>query len=208
MNSANESMTAAELVECTLRMVNQACAAARHELNELEMTAWIAVIETFGPDPTTRFLMDWVSTNSRKAPTVADLRKALDPTFVEEESALERLYKLVVRIGPYTAPTAETAGPTLCRVIENMGGWAKINEIMPERGEDRFAWKAFAERFSAAFGTARAQEFQASLLPADRRPALAAPVGLHEMAAAARGLAQPALELLTNEAGAAPGPRP
>ncbi|CAN7362940.1 hypothetical protein [Variovorax sp. LjRoot178] len=174
-------MNTQEEIASVLETAVQACAACRHELNDLEVTAWLAAIEAFGPTPTTKFLLNWVSTNSRKAPTVADLRKALDPTFVEEETALERLYLLVCRVGPYDAPKLEATGPMLSRAIENMGGWARINEMMPDRGKDRFAWNAFAERFATAFGTARTQEFQDSLLPPDRRPALPTPKGLHEI---------------------------
>jgi hypothetical protein len=175
-------MSTKEEIASVLETAVQACAACRHELNDLEVTAWLAAIEAFGTEATTRFLLNWVSTNSRKAPTVADLRKALDPAFVEEETALERLYLLVARIGPYDTPKPEAIGPMLCRAIENMGGWARVNEIMPDRG-DRFAWNAFSERFATAFGTARTQEFQESLMPPDRRPTLPAPRGLHEIGA-------------------------
>lgn len=191
--------TQAEIAS-VLETAVQACAACRHELNDLEVTAWLAAIESFGPDATTKFLLNWVSTNSRKAPTVADLRKALDPTFVEEETALERLYLLVSRVGPYDAPKLEATGPMLSRAIENMGGWARINEIMPDRG-DRFAWNAFAERFATAFGTARTQEFQDSLLPPDRRPALPMPKGLHEISMRAP---QAEADLLLTDAASAP----
>lgn len=180
MSGPQESKTAEEEIAGVLETAVQACAACRHELNDLEVTAWLAAIEAFGSAATTKFLLNWVSTNSRKAPTVADLRKALDPTFVEEETALERLYLLVSRVGPYEAPKQELAGPMLCRAIENMGGWARINEIMPDRG-DRFAWSSFAERFATAFGTARTQEFQESLSPPSQRPSLPAPRGLHEI---------------------------
>jgi hypothetical protein len=188
MSVAQSNPSMQDEIKNVLETAVQACAACRHELNDLEVTAWLAAIEAFGPAATTKFLLNWVSTNSRKAPTVADLRKALDPTFVEEETALERLYFLVTRVGPYDAPKADVAGPMLCRAIENMGGWARVNEIMPDRG-DRFAWSAFAERFATAFGTARTEEFQASLLPPERRPALPSPKGLHEIGlrAAARG---------------------
>lgn len=171
-------------VKAVMEMAIQACASARHELNVLETTAWIAAIETFGAEPTIRFLQDWVSTQSRKAPTVADLRRAIDPTFLEEGAALERLYTLVTKVGPYDAPTTEKVGATLCRVIENLGGWARVNEMMPDRAADRFAWNAFADRFATAFGTARTQEFQATLLPLESRPALPLPVGLHALSAA------------------------
>jgi hypothetical protein len=192
--------TQAEIAS-VLETAVQACAACRHELNDLEVTAWLAAIESFGPAPTTKFLLNWVSTNSRKAPTVADLRKALDPTFVEEETALERLYLLVCRVGPYDAPKLEATGPMLSRAIENMGGWARINEIMPDRAKDRFAWNAFAERFATAFGTARTQEFQDSLLPPDRRPALPAPKGLHEIGMRAQ---RAEADLLLTDASSAP----
>lgn len=174
----------AEEVKYVMDMAAEACASARHELNTLETTAWIAAIETFGVEPTIRFLQNWVSTQSRKAPTVADLRRSLDPTFLEEASALERLYTLVTTVGPYDAPTIEKVGATLCRVIENLGGWARVNEMMPDRADDRFAWKAFTERFATAFGTARTQEFQDTLLPVESRPMLQRPVGLHAISAA------------------------
>ncbi|CAN7784695.1 hypothetical protein LJR175_008424 [Variovorax sp. LjRoot175] len=180
MSGPQAEMTAQEEIASVLETAVQACAACRHELNDLEVTAWLAAIEAFGPTATTKFLLNWVSTNSRKAPTVADLRKALDPTFVEEETALERLYLLVSRVGPYDAPNLDATGPMLCRAIENMGGWARVNEIMPDRG-DRFAWSAFADRFATAFGTARTQEFQDSLLPPDRRTALPSPKGIHQI---------------------------
>jgi len=180
MNGPQVHMSAQEEIASVLETAVQACAACRHELNDLEVTAWLAAIEAFGPAATTKFLLNWVSTNSHKAPTVADLRKALDPAFVEEETALERLFLLVCRVGPYDAPKLETIGPMLSRTIENMGGWARVNEIMPDRG-DRFAWNAFAERFSTVFGTARTQEFQNSLLPPEQRTALPAPRGLHEV---------------------------
>lgn len=180
MSGQQTNMTVQEEIKNVLETAVQACAACRHELNDLEVTAWLAAIEAFGPGPTTKFLLNWVSTNSRKAPTVADLRRSLDPTFVEEETALERLYLLVSRVGPYEAPKLDATGPMLCRAIENMGGWARVNEIMPDRG-DRFAWNAFAERFATAFGTARTQEFQESLLPPERRPALPSPKGIHEI---------------------------
>lgn len=170
-------------IEAVLSMAIQACASARHELNELEITAWLAAIESFGTEATTKFLLNWVG-SSRRAPSVSDLRKALDPSFVEEEVALEQLYRLVTSIGPYDAPQANAIGPTLCRVIENLGGWTRMNEVMPDRG-DRFAWNAFSERFANAFGTARTQEFQATLLPPGLRPTLIAPVGIHEMGKAA-----------------------
>lgn len=192
--------TQAEIAS-VLETAVQACAACRHELNDLEVTAWLAAIESFGPAPTTKFLLNWVSTNSRKAPTVADLRKALDPTFVEEETALERLYLLVCRVGPYDAPKVEVTGPMLSRAIENMGGWARINEMMPDRAKDRFAWNAFAERFATAFGTARTQEFQDSLLPPERRPALPTPKGLHEISMRAP---RAEADLLLTDAGSAP----
>jgi hypothetical protein len=180
MNDASRTASIEDQIASVLDTAVQACAACRHELNDLEVTAWLAAIEMFGPSATTKFLLNWVSTNSRKAPTVADLRKALDPTFVEQETALERLYLLVTRVGPWAAPQPEVAGPMLCRVIDNMGGWARVNAIMPDRG-DRFAWNAFAERFATAFGTAQTQEFQASLLPPERRAPLPSPKGLHEI---------------------------
>lgn len=201
MSGKAPNMSLRDQIAGVLDTAVQACAACRHELNDLETSAWLAVIESFGPEATTRFLLNWVSTNSRKAPTVADLRKALDPTFVEEETAIERLYLLVCRYGPYDAPKLDVTGPMLCRTIENMGGWARINEIMPDRG-DRFAWNAFAERFAAAFGTARSQEFQESLLPPDSRPVLPAPRGLHEIGMRVK---RPATDLIL--AGAAEAPR-
>ncbi len=187
-------------IEAVLSMAIQACASARHELNELEITAWLAAIESFGTNATKSFLLNWVGSN-RRAPSVSDLRKALDPSFVEEEVALEQLYKLVTSIGPYDAPSANAIGTTLCRVIENLGGWTRVNEVMPDRG-DRFAWNAFADRFATAFGTARTQEFQATLLPPGSRPVLIAPVGIHQMGKAASqvsgalALPEPAREAL------------
>ncbi|TAL65710.1 MAG: hypothetical protein EPN79_11050 [Burkholderiaceae bacterium] len=171
-------------VRTAMTAVIQACASVRHELNDLESAAWLAAVESFTPQAVMKFLLSWMSTNSRKAPTVADLRRAVDPTFVDEESALERLYLLVSRTGPWNTPSASELGPMLCRAIDLMGGWARVNEIMPDRS-DRFAWSAFADRFLSSFGTAQSQAFQQSLLAPEHRTEIPAPLGLHALASRA-----------------------
>lgn len=176
----------------TLQEIIAINAGARHELTPLEAKAWLAAVATYSPEVVDRFLLDWISTQpAGKVLSIADLRAKLDPTFASPEVCLEQLRALTARVGPYDSLTADQASPVLARTIENLGGWARVNEVMPDPGdpEARFAWSAFVERFNGAFKSAASAVFQDEALPLENRPPLALPTGLHDASRAAAYLA-------------------
>ena len=121
-------------------------AARRYEMTPFEGRAWAQIIDAVEPRRFIAFVSHHYAT-SPYAPTPADATKYLDLA-VNPDVSFGRLQRLIMELGPYRAP--ELSDPVLHTAIELMGGWAKVNEDLPDPRE-QFEFKRFRERFDAAF---------------------------------------------------------
>ena len=121
-------------------------AARRYEMTPFEARAWTKVINAVEPRRFIAFVSHHYA-SSPFAPTPADATKFLD-LGINPEVSFARLERLVKECGPYKAPSVPD--PVLHTAIELMGGWAKVNEDLPDSRES-FEYKRFRERFDASF---------------------------------------------------------
>lgn len=163
-------------------------AARRYEMTQFEATAWARIINSVDPSRFIAFLGHHYAT-SAYAPTPADATKFLD-LGVNPDVSFGRLERLVKQYGPYRAPQA--LEPVLQVAIELMGGWAQVNEDLPDP-KAAYEHKRFRERFDACFTEATVkvrinhEAPSRPLLPVGARAAVAL---THD--APAGGQAQPA----------------
>lgn len=141
-----------EMLSAASEAVSQLFTAAGKEMTGLEVNLWLRAIGQYGPDLTLAFVEFWMMGGGheryRRAPTLEDFRRRVDPNYVSTEDALEILRAEVVRSGPYANPVIHDK--RLSQSINIMGGWAKVCQELPDANET-FALKRFAERFASAW---------------------------------------------------------
>lgn len=126
--------------------LTEVMAARRYQLTDFEAVAWTKIINSVEPARFIAFLSHHYTT-SPYAPTPSDATKFLDLA-VNADVAFGRLERLIKECGPYQAPDASE--PVLLTTIELLGGWASVNEELPDP-KSTFEYKHFRERFDACF---------------------------------------------------------
>ena len=125
----------------------------RAELTSLERDFWVNMIDEFGHEAIIKFLTHHVQT-SQFFPKPVDVIRTLRPGAGTTDSALAELVKAVIKFGPYRTP--RFSDPALSQTVEDMGGWMRLNEILPEPSS-RIEFDNFSKRFDTAYRKAVAQ---------------------------------------------------
>lgn len=135
-----------------LKALGDVMSARRYEMTDFEADAWLRVIKAV---PRQRFLnfLSYHFASSPFAPQVSDATKHLDLA-ANPDVSFNRLAALVASVGPYAVPQIED--PVLVATIQNLGGWATVNEQLPDPSQP-LATKAYRERFNACFNAAITQ---------------------------------------------------
>ncbi len=128
------------------KALTEIMAARRYEMTPFEAAAWTKIIDAVEPSRFIAFLGHHYTT-SPYAPTPADATKFLDLA-VNPDVSFSRLERMVKERGPYKAPTE--IDPVLHMAIELLGGWAQVNEELPD-SRSTHDYKRFRERFDACF---------------------------------------------------------
>ena len=119
-----------------------------HHMTVFEARVWKTIIDSVPSEAFMLFLQRHFL-SSKFRPTPSDAAVALgiggsvDPTLAYAE--LERAVRTV---GPYKVP--EINDPVLRSAINQLGGWAHVNEQMPDPSQ-QYLIKAFRDRFDAAY---------------------------------------------------------
>lgn len=127
----------------------------KHAVTEFEAELWLNIMRRTPRVKFENFLKTFLmSPQSRYgAPKPSDAAQALG--FVTDpETAYAVLERAVSQFGPYQQP--QLADPVLIQAVHNLGGWARVNEVMPSQ-ENTFEVRAFKERFVAALNSASNQ---------------------------------------------------
>lgn len=127
----------------------------KHAVTEFEAELWLNIMRVTPRAKFQNFLKTYLmSPQSRYgAPKPSDAAQALG--FVADpETAYAALERAVQAYGPYQQP--DLVDPVLIQAVHNLGGWARVNEIMPS-AENPFDVRAFKERFVAALNSATNQ---------------------------------------------------
>lgn len=125
--------------------LQQVMSAKRYEVTPFEADIWNGIIDSVSEARFMAFLKHHYLT-SPFAPQPSDATKFLD-TSANSKMALINLQALVKDLGPWREPN--TSDPILIGTINLLGGWAKVNEDMPNPNSLDF--KRFSERFDACF---------------------------------------------------------
>lgn len=133
-----------------MKALNEVMGYYAREMTELEAVGWIKLIGDFGDDAITRFLLTHME-SSPFAPKLNEAIKMLDPGRRDSTSAYEELYRAVKSCGPYIAP--EFKDPALAGAVILLGGWAQVNEQMPD-SPGSFEDTAYRKRFDAMYSQA------------------------------------------------------
>lgn len=118
-----------------------------HTMTVFEASTWAAIIDGTTVDAFRRFLQRHVLT-AKFAPRPSDAASALGLGGADAEQAYALLERDIRKFGPYRQP--EISDPVLVSAIQQLGGWAAVNEQLPDIRES-FATKAFRDRFDAAY---------------------------------------------------------
>lgn len=127
----------------------------KHAVTDFEAGLWLNIMRGTPRAKFENFLTAYLmSPQSRYgAPKPSDAAQALG--FVTDpETAYALLERAVGQYGPYQQP--EFKDPVLIQAVHNLGGWARVNEVMPSQ-ENSFEVRAFKERFVAALNSATNQ---------------------------------------------------
>jgi hypothetical protein len=149
----------AQIDRCT-KALGDVMSARRYEMTDFEADVWLKLIDKIPAESFLAFLSHHFST-SPFAPQPADASKFLD-TSLNPQTAYLELARMVREFGPYQEPPIQD--PILVSAILLMGGWAKVNQDMPDLGD--FSAKAFKERFEASFSQAVVQVRIQGAMPA------------------------------------------
>lgn len=126
----------------------------KHEVTHFESVLWLELIQQYGEPPIIRALMDHAREGTSFAPKVAEIRKRLNPAHGDVGIALEVVLRHAREQGPYRSPTF--SDPAIVLAIQGMGGWAAVaGEQLPDPAADPHGWRAFSDRFSAAYREAK-----------------------------------------------------
>lgn len=118
-----------------------------HSMTAFEGQIWATIIDKVKSSSFQAFLQQHVLT-SKFAPKPSDAAAALALGGADAQQAYALLERHVSKCGPYATP--EITDPVLISTVQQLGGWANVNEQMPSF-KDTFALKAFKERFESAF---------------------------------------------------------
>lgn len=124
----------------------------KHAMTEFEVRIWAGLMDNTPKESFDNFLKAYIiSPQARFGPpkpndAAAALGLATDP-----EAAYNTLESYVREYGPYQVPVA--IDPVLAQAIHNLGGWARVNELMPS-SENTFEVRAFRERLNGAINQA------------------------------------------------------
>lgn len=149
----------------------------KYQVTDFEASLWSRLIDEYGDEAVKAFLQAHVCA-SNFAPRIADAQKLLSPERGNEEAAFLRLMQEVKRSGPYADPAF--ADPALAAAVVHMGGWATVNEQLPDP-HARFDFDAYQKRFQAAYQLARAEQMSAPSRAVQLR-------GLHALGQASQAL--------------------
>lgn len=167
-------------VSVAAEAVGQMFSQAQREITPVESGLWMVEIGRLGPESLLAFAQFWMSGGGQtssgqmfaRAPRIDDFRRYADPSYVDEQRALELLQELVRTVGPYIDP--DIADPRLRAAVHSMGGWARICQDLPSRTED-FAFKRFSDVFRQAWTVAQGMEVRGELAAPPLRGLVAAP---------------------------------
>jgi hypothetical protein len=137
------------------RRLAQVMGMMNHELTELETELWQRLIDTYGDDAILRFLSEHVL-RSKFAPRPAEAFELLSPGDNDSQVAFAQLVRAVKTVGPWETPAELNSNPVLMAAVQQMGGWASVNQTMPST-ETPYDFAAFQKRFDAAFRLASSQ---------------------------------------------------
>lgn len=130
-------------------------------MQPIEAELWRNAVNDVGPEKTIRFIHFWMGgEGGRGAPRIADLHKYVNPDYLNEQLALEKLVELVAEYGPWV--TIPHQDGKLGAVIAALGGWVTCCETMPSV-QEKFKFNEFKERFSRAWVQAQALSVQGRL---------------------------------------------
>lgn len=187
--------------QLALRSLAEVAGMYRHELTEFEMSVWLRIVEAVPLEQFMGFLRNHVA-SSPFAPKPSDASKAFDLA-VDPDSAYVKLARMVREVGPYESPELPD-DPVLVTAVLLMGGWATVNEQMPDP-MNSFAVKAFRERFDACFIQAVNQVRVRGVMPS--QPLLAIGDARRPQPPALEYRAQPQLPQSAADGNAAASPR-
>lgn len=120
----------------------------RCEMTGLEVRLWKGMIADFGDQAVINFLIKHCE-NSVFAPKPAEANKALRPGRDNAGAAFEELLRAVSKQGPYVNPTF--MDPAISGAVLLLGGWAKVNQELPDPAAARFDYEAYSKRFEILY---------------------------------------------------------
>jgi len=167
-------------VAVAAEVVGQMFSQAQREITPVESSMWIVEIGRLGPERLLAFARFWMSGGGQtssgqmfaRVPRIDDFRRYADPSYIDEQRALELLYEIVRTVGAYADPNI--SDPRLRAAVHSMGGWARICQDMPSRTED-FAFKRFSDVFRQAWTVAQGMEVRGELAAPPLRGLIASP---------------------------------
>mgnify|MGYP001627112823 CR=1 FL=1 len=121
----------------------------KHGMTEFEAKLWANLMDVTPRGRFENFLKAYILSPQARygAPKPNDAAAALGLT-LDAEAAYNQLEAAVRQYGPYQIP-ASIKDPVMVQAINNLGGWVRVNEMMPSP-ENSFEVKSFKERFSGA----------------------------------------------------------
>jgi hypothetical protein len=124
----------------------------KHPMTEFEVKIWAGLMDNTPKDAFDNFLKSYIISPQARfgAPKPNDAAAALGLA-TDPEAAYNTLEACVREYGPYQVPPA--LDPVLAQAIHNLGGWARVNELMPS-AENTFEVRAFRERLNGAINQA------------------------------------------------------
>lgn len=120
--------------------------AKRYELSDVEATAWTQMVDAYGDDAVVRFV-NWHIRTSPFFPSVSAGYQFLSCGFGEPSAAMARLCEAVRDSGPYVSPDFRGDLPLGQAVLE-LGGWARVCELLPDPVARSMDFAVFEKRFS------------------------------------------------------------
>lgn len=139
-----------------------------YSMTSFEAKMWATIIDAVPLSSFQAFLRQHVLT-SKFAPKPSDAAGAFGLAGADADTAYAELTKAVRECGPYQQPVG--LGDVLVSTVNSMGGWAAVNEQMPDVS-NTYAVKAFRDRFDTSFKLA----VNEVVIQGNRPPALV-PIG-------------------------------
>jgi hypothetical protein len=142
---------------------------------QFEAGLWKMLVAQHGEQALARFLQHHLL-NSPFPPKLSDAQRMLSPISGNGEAAFLRLIEEVRLRGPYCSPQFDDE-PAIALAVEQLGGWAAINEQLPDPLA-RFDYEAFQRRFVVAYQLALSKQ-----VVQDANPSRVQLRGLHALSA-------------------------